>query len=117
MPQHYGLSRRRVIRLSIEEALALGAGEAGRAALAIDEAAGVCAEVEFHKVAAKVRFADVVERPGHIVFARGHPDPIRSAAAPLRATGATPWMHPADAPPAASGGPFRPVRVGRGLDG
>lgn len=45
----------------------------------------------------------------HLVFTHGHPDHIGSAAEIVRATGATTWMHPLDAPFAESGGPFRPM--------
>ena len=51
----------------------------------------------------------------HLVFTHGHPDHIGSAAALVRETGATTYMHAADAPLAESGGPFRAMRVGRGL--
>lgn len=50
----------------------------------------------------------------HLVFTHGHPDHIGSAAAIVRDTGATTWMHAADAPLAESGGPFRPMVPGRG---
>ena len=45
----------------------------------------------------------------HLVFTHGHPDHIGSAAAIVRETGATTWMHAADAPLAETGGPFRPM--------
>jgi glyoxylase-like metal-dependent hydrolase (beta-lactamase superfamily II) len=51
----------------------------------------------------------------HLVFTHGHPDHIGSAAALIRKTGATTYMHAADAPLAESGGPFRPMTPGRGL--
>ena len=51
----------------------------------------------------------------HLVFTHGHPDHIGSAAALIRETGATTYMHAIDAPFAESGGPFRPMTVGRGL--
>ena len=51
----------------------------------------------------------------HLVFTHGHPDHIGSAAALIRETGATTYMHAADAPLAESGGPFRPMTPGRGL--
>ena len=51
----------------------------------------------------------------HIVFTHGHPDHIGSAAALVRETGATTWMHAADVPLAETGGPFRPMTVGRGF--
>ena len=43
------------------------------------------------------------------------PDHIGSAAALVRETGATTYMHALDAPLAESGGPFRPMTPGRGL--
>ena len=52
----------------------------------------------------------------HLVFTHGHPDHIGSAAAIVRETGATTWMHAADAPYAESGGPFRPMTRAPGLD-
>ena len=51
----------------------------------------------------------------HLVFTHGHPDHIGSAAALVRQTGATTYMHPADVALAGSGGPFRPMSPGRGL--
>ena len=51
----------------------------------------------------------------HLVFTHGHPDHIGSAAALVRETGATTYMHPADVRVAESGGPFRPMTPGRGL--
>lgn len=45
----------------------------------------------------------------HLVFTHGHPDHIGSAAAIVRETGATTYMHAADAPLAETGGPFRPM--------
>ena len=51
----------------------------------------------------------------HIVFTHGHPDHIGSAAALVHETGATTWMHAADVPLAETGGPFRPMTVGRGF--
>ncbi|MGI4945196.1 MAG: MBL fold metallo-hydrolase [Janthinobacterium lividum] len=51
----------------------------------------------------------------HLVFTHGHPDHIGSAAAIIRATGATTWMHAADAPLAETGGPFRPMTRAPGL--
>lgn len=45
----------------------------------------------------------------HLVFTHGHPDHIGSAAAIVRETGATTWMHGADVPLAETGGPFRPM--------
>jgi glyoxylase-like metal-dependent hydrolase (beta-lactamase superfamily II) len=46
----------------------------------------------------------------HLVFTHAHPDHIGSAAAIVERTGAKTWMHPADAPIAESGGPFRPMK-------
>ena len=51
----------------------------------------------------------------HLIFTHGHPDHIGSAAAIVRETGATTWMHAADAPLAESGGPFRPMARAPGL--
>ena len=51
----------------------------------------------------------------HLVFTHGHPDHIGSAAALLRETEATTYMHPLDAPFAESGGPFRPMKAAPGL--
>ena len=51
----------------------------------------------------------------HLIFTHGHPDHIGSAAAIVRETGATTWMHAADAPLAESGGPFRPMTRAPGL--
>ena len=51
----------------------------------------------------------------HLVFTHGHPDHIGSAAAIIRETGATTYMHAADAPVAESGGPFRPMKAAPGL--
>jgi glyoxylase-like metal-dependent hydrolase (beta-lactamase superfamily II) len=45
----------------------------------------------------------------HLIFTHGHPDHIGSAAAIVRETGATTYMHALDAPFAESGGPFRPM--------
>lgn len=45
----------------------------------------------------------------HMVFTHGHPDHIGSAAAIVRETGATTWMHAADVSLAETGGPFRPM--------
>ena len=45
----------------------------------------------------------------HLVFTHGHPDHIGSAAEIVRQTGATTYMHAADAPLAETGGPFRPM--------
>jgi glyoxylase-like metal-dependent hydrolase (beta-lactamase superfamily II) len=45
----------------------------------------------------------------HLIFTHGHPDHIGSAAAIVRETGATTYMHALDAPLAESGGPFRPM--------
>lgn len=51
----------------------------------------------------------------HLVLTHGHPDHIGSAAAIVRATGARTYIHPADAPLAETGGPFRPMRPARAL--
>jgi glyoxylase-like metal-dependent hydrolase (beta-lactamase superfamily II) len=51
----------------------------------------------------------------HLIFTHGHPDHIGSAAAIVRETGATTWMHAADAPLAETGGPFRPMTRAPGL--
>ena len=51
----------------------------------------------------------------HLVFTHGHPDHIGSAAAIIHETGATTWMHAADAPLAETGGPFRPMTRAPGL--
>ena len=51
----------------------------------------------------------------HLVFTHGHPDHIGSAAALVRETGATTYMHAADVSLAESGGPFRPMTAGHGL--
>jgi glyoxylase-like metal-dependent hydrolase (beta-lactamase superfamily II) len=51
----------------------------------------------------------------HLIFTHGHPDHIGSAAAIVRQTGATTYMHPLDIPMAESGGPFRPLRAAPGL--
>jgi glyoxylase-like metal-dependent hydrolase (beta-lactamase superfamily II) len=51
----------------------------------------------------------------HLIFTHGHPDHIGSAAAIVRETGATTYMHPLDIPIAESGGPFRPLRAAPGL--
>jgi glyoxylase-like metal-dependent hydrolase (beta-lactamase superfamily II) len=46
----------------------------------------------------------------HLIFTRGHPDHIGSAAAIVRETGARTYMHPLDIPMVESGGPFRPMK-------
>jgi glyoxylase-like metal-dependent hydrolase (beta-lactamase superfamily II) len=51
----------------------------------------------------------------HLIFTHGHPDHIGSAAAIVRETGATTYMHPMDAPYAETGGPFRPMSPAPGL--
>ena len=51
----------------------------------------------------------------HLVFTHGHPDHIGSAAALVRETGATTYMHAADVGLAETGGPFRPMTPGSGL--
>ncbi len=55
------------------------------------------------------------EQLKHLIFTHGHPDHIGSAAAIVRETGATTYMHPVDTPIAESGGPFRPMRAAPGL--
>jgi glyoxylase-like metal-dependent hydrolase (beta-lactamase superfamily II) len=51
----------------------------------------------------------------HLIFTHGHPDHIGSAAAIVRETGATTYLHPLDIPMAESGGPFRPLTPAPGL--
>lgn len=51
----------------------------------------------------------------HLVLTHGHPDHIGSAASIVRETGATTYLHAADAPFAESGGPFRPMTAATGL--
>ena len=51
----------------------------------------------------------------HLIFTHGHPDHIGSAAAIVRETGATTYMHAVDAPFAETGGPFRPMTPAPGL--
>lgn len=51
----------------------------------------------------------------HLIFTHGHPDHIGSAAAIVRETGATTYMHVVDAPFAETGGPFRPMDPAPGL--
>ena len=51
----------------------------------------------------------------HLIFTHGHPDHVGSAAAIVRETGATTYMHRLDIPMAESGGPFRPMRGAPGL--
>ena len=51
----------------------------------------------------------------HIVLSHAHPDHIGSAAALKRATGATVWAHPIDAPIIEAGAGFRPVHATPGL--
>ena len=51
----------------------------------------------------------------HLIFTHGHPDHIGSAAAIVRETGATTYMHALDAPLAETGGPFRPMDPAPGL--
>ena len=53
----------------------------------------------------------------HLIFTHAHPDHIGSAAAIVRRTGATTFMHPLDIPIAESGGPFRPMTPAPGLLG
>lgn len=57
-------------------------------------------------------------RPGdirHILLSHAHADHIGSAAALKRATGATVWAHPVDAPIIEAGAGFRPVVASPGL--
>ena len=51
----------------------------------------------------------------HIVLTHAHPDHIGSFAAIKKATGADAYMHPVDAPIAASGSGFRPMKAAPGL--
>ena len=51
----------------------------------------------------------------HLIFTHGHPDHIGSAAAIVRETGATTYMHAADVSLAETGGPFRPMDPAPGL--
>jgi glyoxylase-like metal-dependent hydrolase (beta-lactamase superfamily II) len=51
----------------------------------------------------------------HILLTHAHPDHIGSLAAVKRTTGAGSYMHPADAPIAASGRGFRPMKPAPGL--
>lgn len=51
----------------------------------------------------------------HLIFTHGHPDHIGSAAAIVRETAATTYMHALDAPFAETGGPFRPMDPAPGL--
>lgn len=51
----------------------------------------------------------------HLIFTHGHPDHIGSAAAIVRETGATTYMHAMDAPLAETGGPFRHMDSAPGL--
>lgn len=51
----------------------------------------------------------------HLIFTHGHPDHIGSAAAIVRETGATTYMHALDPPFAETGGPFRPMDPAPGL--
>lgn len=51
----------------------------------------------------------------HLIFTHHHPDHIGSAAAIVRETGATTYMHPIDIPIAETGGPFRPMAPAPGL--
>ena len=52
---------------------------------------------------------------GHLVLTHGHPDHIGSAAALVRETGATTYLHAADVPLAETGGPFRPMSAAPSL--
>ena len=65
---------------------------------------------------------DAIEKLGkrrsdlkHLIFTHVHPDHIGSAAAILRETGATTWMHALDAPFTKTGGPFRMMTRAPGL--
>ena len=51
----------------------------------------------------------------HLVLTHAHPDHIGSAAAIVAQTGARTYIHAADAPIAATGGPFRPMSPASGL--
>ncbi len=51
----------------------------------------------------------------NLVFTHHHPDHIGSAAAIVRETGATTWMHPLDRTISESGGPFRPMTRAPGV--
>ena len=53
----------------------------------------------------------------HLIFTHHHRDHIGSAAAIIRLTGATTYMHALDIPKAATGGPFRPMRPAPGVLG
>ena len=62
--------------------------------------------------------AGLGRKPGdikHLVFTHGHPDHIDSAVPLLQATGARTYMHAADVPMVASGGPFRHMTPAPGL--
>ena len=68
------------------------------------------------------RLFDAIRQPGrtprnlrHLVFTRGHPNPIGSAAAIIRETGAITGMHPAVAPLAEISARFRPMNPAPGL--
>jgi hypothetical protein len=49
----------------------------------------------------------------HLIFTHGHADHFGSAAAIVRESGATTYMHALDAPLAETGGPFRPMNPPR----
>jgi glyoxylase-like metal-dependent hydrolase (beta-lactamase superfamily II) len=51
----------------------------------------------------------------HILLTHAHPDHIGSLAAVKRATGASAYIHPADAPIATSGKGFRPLKAAPGM--
>lgn len=51
----------------------------------------------------------------HLILTHAHPDHIGSAAAIVAQTGASTYIHAADAPIAATGGPFRPMSPASGL--
>ena len=62
--------------------------------------------------------ADLGKQPSdirHIILTHAHPDHIGSFAALKKATGADAFMHPTDAPIAASGTGFRPMKAAPGL--
>ena len=56
------------MRLSVQEPLALGAGEQRGCPFPIRQVAGVGAEIELCEVARQMRFADVVKRPVDAAF-------------------------------------------------
>jgi hypothetical protein len=62
------LAVRGLVRLSVEEPLALCGGEQGGCPFPVVHVARVGAEIELGKVAMQMRLADVVERPEHTAF-------------------------------------------------